>query len=55
VMDEHKLTDLARLRAAGIKDYLVEQHQIAASRLVGCRSRIETDPPDAKPRTDLLI
>jgi hypothetical protein len=54
-MDEQKLTDLATLRADTIKDYLVEIHRIPASRLVGCRSHIEIDQPDAKPRTDLLI
>ena len=54
-IDEQRLTDLATLRAAGVKDYLIEQHQVSASRLVGCRERIELDPPDAKPRTDLLI
>ena len=54
-VDEQKLTDLAMLRTAVVKDYLVEQHRISASRLVGCRPRIEADKPDAKPRTDLLI
>jgi hypothetical protein len=54
-MDQQKLTDLATQRAAGIKDHLAEKHQIPASRLVGCRPRIETDQPEAKPRTDLLI
>ena len=54
-IDEQKLTELSALRAANVKDYLVEQYQISASRLVGCRSRIEADQPDAKPRTDLLI
>jgi hypothetical protein len=54
-VDEQKLTDLATSRAAVIKDYMVEKYQVSASRLVGCRARIETDPPDAKPRTDLLI
>jgi len=54
-MDEQKLTDLALLRAEGVKDYLIEQHTIPASRLVGCRPRIDTEQADAKPRTDLLI
>ena len=54
-MDEQKLTDLAMLRADVVKDYLAEKHQVPASRLVGCRAHIELDPPDAKPRTDLLI
>jgi len=54
-VDEQKFTDLAMLRAAVVKDYLVEQHRIPASRLVGCRPRTEADKPDAKPRTDLLI
>lgn len=55
VVAEQKLSDLAMLRAAVVKDYLVEQHRIPASHLVGCRARIEPDKSDAKPRTDLLI
>ena len=54
-IDEQKLTDLALLRAEGVKDYMIEQHMIPASRLVGCRPRIDTEQADAKPRTDLLI
>ncbi|MGB5438393.1 MAG: DUF748 domain-containing protein [Gammaproteobacteria bacterium] len=54
-MDEQKLIDVAVERATVVKDYLVERHQISASRLVGCRPRTETDKPDSRPRTDLLI
>jgi hypothetical protein len=54
-VDEQKLIELATLRAAVDKDYLVEQHTIAASRLVGCQPRIEPYKPDAKPRTDPFI
>jgi outer membrane protein OmpA-like peptidoglycan-associated protein len=55
VIDEQKLTELARQRAAQVKNYLVEKFKVPADHLVGCRARIETDKADASARTDLLI
>jgi len=55
VIDEQKLTDLARQRAEQVKNYLVEKFKVPADHLVGCRPRIETDKADASARTDLLI
>ena len=55
VVDEQKLTELGEQRAAAIRDYLVNNFKISASRLTGCQTRLETDQADAKPRTDLLL
>jgi len=54
-VDEQQLAELGKQRAAAVKDYLVEKHQIPADHLVGCQPRIETDKAEEKPRTDLLI
>ena len=50
-----QLTALAGQRADAVKDYLVNEHQTQASRLVECQPRVVTDKAEAKPRTDLLI
>ena len=55
VIDEQKLTELARQRAAQVKNHLVDKFKVPADHLVGCRPRIETDQADASARTDLLI
>jgi outer membrane protein OmpA-like peptidoglycan-associated protein len=55
VVDEQKLTDLGRQRAASVKDYLVDKFKIPANHLANCQPRLETDQADALPRTDLLL
>jgi len=55
VIDEQKLTELARQRAAQVKNYLVDNFKVPADHLVGCRPRLEADKTDASARTDLLI
>ncbi len=55
VIDEQKLTELARQRAAQVKNHLVDKFKVPADHLVGCRPRIETSKADASARTDLLI
>ncbi|HFD81359.1 MAG TPA: DUF748 domain-containing protein [Gammaproteobacteria bacterium] len=54
-VDDDTLLQLARQRAEGVKDYLVDTLKAPADRLVGCRPRLETDDASAVPRTDLLI
>lgn len=54
-VDEEKLSELADQRAAAVKDYLVEQHQIPPDHLVGCLPQLEIDDQESSPRTDLLI
>ncbi len=54
-IDEQQLIELARQRAAVVKDYLVEKFQTPADYLVGCRPRIAGGETEAPPRTDLLI
>jgi outer membrane protein OmpA-like peptidoglycan-associated protein len=55
LVDEQQMAELGRQRAAAVKEYLVEKHQIPAGHLVGCQPRIETNKAEEKPRTDLLI
>jgi len=55
VVDETRLSEIAEQRAAAIKDFLIEKHQVSASRLVGCLPQLELDDDKAAPRTDLLI
>ena len=55
VVDETTLSEIAEQRAAAVKDFLIEKHRVAASRLVGCLPQLEIDDAKAKPRTDLLI
>jgi outer membrane protein OmpA-like peptidoglycan-associated protein len=55
VVDETELSEIAEQRAAAIKDFLVEEHRVPASRLVGCLPKLEIDDAKAQPRTDLLI
>lgn len=55
VIDTGKLTELADQRAARVKNYLVDKFKVPADHLVGCRSRIETEKPEASARTELLI
>lgn len=55
VIDKARFTELAQQRADTIKDYLIEQHGIPASHLVGCLPQLELDQPTATPRTDLLL
>jgi hypothetical protein len=55
---EQELLDLADARAVAVKDYLITQHQIAANRLIACRSRYDDgleleDTEHATPRIDL--
>ena len=49
-----QLLQLARQRAAAVKDHLVAEHAVSASRLVACQPHIDEDD-DAAPRVDLLI
>jgi outer membrane protein OmpA-like peptidoglycan-associated protein len=51
---EQKLLTLAKQRAAAVKDYLVEERSVNASRLVACQPHIDEDN-EAVPRVDLLI
>jgi hypothetical protein len=51
---EQKLLTLAGQRAAAVKDHLVEEHRVTASRLVACQPHIDEDE-EAEPRVDLLI
>ena len=51
---EQKLLTLAKQRAAAVKDHLVEEHGVTASRLVACQPHIGEDNEDV-PRVDLLI
>ena len=51
---DQQLLELARQRAAVVKDYLVAEHAVTASRLVACQPHIDEDD-DAAPRVDLLI
>ena len=54
-VDQRRLSEIAEQRAAAIKDFLIEQHQVPASRLVGCLPQLELDDDKAAPRADLLI
>ena len=49
-----QLLQLARQRAAAVKDHLVAEHAVSASRLVACQPHIDEED-DAVPRVDLLI
>ena len=49
-----QLLQLARQRAAAVKDHMVAEHAVSASRLVACQPHIDEDD-DAAPRVDLLI
>jgi len=51
---DQQLLQLARQRAAAVKDHLVAEHAVSASRLVACQPHIDEDH-DAAPRVDLLI
>jgi hypothetical protein len=51
---DQKLLTLAEQRAAAVKDHLVEEHGVTASRLVACQPHIDEDD-EAVPRVDLLI
>jgi outer membrane protein OmpA-like peptidoglycan-associated protein len=55
LVDETKLSEIAEQRAAAVKDFLIEKHQVPASRLVGCLPQLEIDDANTQPRTDLLI
>jgi hypothetical protein len=55
---EQELLELADARAVAVKDYMITQHQIAANRLIACRSRYDDgleleDTEHATPRIDL--
>jgi outer membrane protein OmpA-like peptidoglycan-associated protein len=54
-VDETQLSEIAEQRAAAVKDFLIQKHQVPASRLAGCLPQLEIDAAEAQPRTDLLI
>ncbi len=54
-VDETQLSAIAEQRAAAVKDFLIQKHQVPASRLAGCLPQLEIDDAEAQPRTDLLI
>jgi outer membrane protein OmpA-like peptidoglycan-associated protein len=54
-VDETQLSEIAEQRAAAVKDFLIQTHQVPASRLAGCLPQLEIDAAEAQPRTDLLI
>jgi outer membrane protein OmpA-like peptidoglycan-associated protein len=53
--DTDTLTQIAEERAAAVKDHLVDEFGVSASRLVGCLARLEVADPAAQPRVDLLL
>jgi hypothetical protein len=55
VVSDQQLLDLARQRAAAVKDHLVAEHAVSASRLVACQPHIDDEGDDGAPRVDLLI
>ena len=53
-VSDETLKALAKTRAVGIEDYMVEKHEADASRLVLCGPRLDLSE-DAQPRVDLEI
>jgi hypothetical protein len=54
-ISDQQLLELARQRAAAVKDHLVAEHSVTASRLVACQPHIDDEGDDGAPRVDLLI
>lgn len=52
---DQQLLELAEQRAAAVKDHLVAEHTVSASRLVACQPHIDDEDDAAVPRVDLLI
>jgi hypothetical protein len=50
-----KLTELAKLRAAIVSDYMINNAAVKVDRLVDCQPRLELDNKKASPRADLLL
>jgi hypothetical protein len=54
-VSDEQLLELARQRAAAVKDHLVAEHAVTASRLVACQPHIDDEGDEGVPRVDLLI
>ena len=50
-----KLTELAKLRAATLSDYMINNAAVKVERLVDCQPRLELENKDSSPRADLLL